>query len=170
MLLLDYNLETGDFVWIKQNSPVAQVGALAGSVNKLKGYRFIGVNKKKYLAHRLAWLYVYGEWPENQIDHINHIKTDNRISNLRDVTNEINQKNSYLNENSSSGINGVCWNKRKGRWSVRVSIEKKRKFVGYYETIFDAAAAYIKASRLCGYHENHGSSRPSPQKVAIPVK
>jgi len=90
--LLDYDTETGLFRWKTPTNNRITVGSLAGQ-NHPKGYTRIGVDGAKYLAHRLAWLYVHGVWPINQIDHINRMKTDNRINNLRDVIDGINKRN-----------------------------------------------------------------------------
>lgn len=103
--LLYYCHETGTFTWLqtRQRSPE---GSLAGHTNKV-GYCVIGIDGKYYKAHRLAFLYMTGEWPKKQVDHINRNKSDNRWSNLRDVSNKDNQRNSGPRKTSKTGITGV---------------------------------------------------------------
>lgn len=89
---LDYDPATGLFRWIERPNQKIIVGSIAGHVGR-KGYIYVTIDKRKYAAHRLAWLYVNGEWPKEQIDHINRVKDDNRISNLRDVSDAENKLN-----------------------------------------------------------------------------
>lgn len=92
---LKYNPETGEIIWIDKPGKRVQIGNIAGGLNtsKNQGYIQIRFNKKLYLAHRIAWYLHYGVWPQNYIDHINGIRTDNKISNLRDVTVKENNNN-----------------------------------------------------------------------------
>lgn len=90
--LLEYEPETGAFRWKSPTNQRIRRGIATGRVGT-KGYLYIGIDRKSYMAHRLAWLYVHGHWPLEQIDHINRIKTDNRIANLRDVPDAINKLN-----------------------------------------------------------------------------
>ena len=93
--LLDYNPETGKFIWKVSKNNRVKSGSEAGTIQS-SGHRSILIDKKDYLAHRLAWLWYYGRWPEDQIDHINHNPDDNRIENLREVSNQENGKNQSL--------------------------------------------------------------------------
>ena len=102
---LHYQPTTGEFNWIKRGRR-RTMGKPVGHPNA-RGYLVIQVNKQKYLAHRLAWLYVTGEFPSNDIDHINHVVHDNRFSNLRDVLHSDNQKNSLMHRDNASGKKGV---------------------------------------------------------------
>jgi hypothetical protein len=83
--LLDYDPDTGVFTWRNPRTYWHKVGDVAGSVNG-RGYRILGICGRYYAEHRLAWFYVHGAWPTHTIDHINRVRTDNRIANLRDVT------------------------------------------------------------------------------------
>jgi len=140
--LLDYNEETGIFVWKTQLSSRGIIGTIAGNLDN--GYIRITINKVKYNAHRLAWLYIYGEWPEGIIDHKNRIKIDNRILNLDDTTQSINT------QNRAEG---------KGYWKVgnkyRVEIQSNgiRKNIGRFDTEYEAFSAYLAAKLL--YHSNY---------------
>lgn len=117
------------------------------------GYLRIRLKGKQYMAHRLAWLYSYGEWPK-YIDHINHDKTDNRIANLRSVSHTENMKNKPKYKNNKSGITGVYQMEK--NWRVLITSNKKRMHVGYYPSLFDAACARKSAENKLGFHKNHG--------------
>lgn len=138
--LLDYDPETGAFTWKVRNG-ICFPGDKAGAVNKHRGYEYIGLANRRLLSHRLAWLYVYGEWPEGQIDHINRVKTDNRIANLRLATQSENGQNTKLSRSNKSGHKGVIWYKRDQNWRAFLTIEKKVLHLGYFQNLDDAVAA-----------------------------
>ena len=129
---LDYNQELGIFTW-KLKSAFKKIGSIAGYKN-LQGYIIIKINKKMYPAHRLVCLYVYGYLPKI-IDHINGIKDDNRIINLRPATSSQNQWNRKLSKNNTSGIKGVTWNTHTNKWLAQTTINGKNKYLGYFEDI-----------------------------------
>lgn len=134
---LDYNPDTGIFKWKLQKSNNIKKGDKAGTLYNT-GYTMIGINKKNYLAHRLAWLYVYGKFPKNGTDHINRNKSDNRIENLRDVNQLENMKNKSKYKNNKSGIIGVNWHKRDKKWMVQIQINNKKIHFGCFELKVDA--------------------------------
>jgi hypothetical protein len=105
--VLDYDPATGVFTWIKPRNGVT-VGDEAGGLSK-DGYRHLCLDKKQWKSHRLAWLYVHGEWPKGEIDHINRVRDDNRMENLRVVTPQQNKMNHGGHKRNRSGITGVCW-------------------------------------------------------------
>ena len=121
-----------------------------------KGYRRIAVKGKRYLTHRLIWLYTNGKFPDNHIDHINGDPSDNRIENLRDVTRQENQKNRSKNCNNKSGYMGVCWSKASDKWKAQIRVGGVKTHLGLFNILEDAAEAYRVASIEQGYHENHG--------------
>jgi len=152
-----YNENTGVFKWKKVNAININIGDVAGRTLS-NGYIQIGlrINKKdmRFYAHRLAWLYVYGEFPDNLIDHINHQRNDNRISNLRQVDNSTNKKNMPKRKNSSSIINGV--RKQDNRWISTIGINNKNIYLGSFADKNEAICARLHANRLYKFHANHG--------------
>lgn len=139
---LDYDPSTGAFVW----RDGAKRGVRAGTL-KAEGYRFIWIGGKQRLAHRLAWLYAYGEWPQKIIDHRNREKDDNRIVNLRQAGDSENQYNRGAPRNNTSGVKGVCWNEKHQRWQASITVNGRRRCLGAAFPTRDAAAnAYAKAA------------------------
>ena len=118
--LIHYDPCIGIFTWVGKSAPRAnrkEIGSHAGHISH-NGYVIIGVDKALYMAHRLAWLYVHNVMPKAEIDHINHIRDDNRIINLRMVSRLENGRNTGKKKNNKSGINGVCWDKERETWAV----------------------------------------------------
>jgi len=144
--LLSYDPLTGLFVRIKnQGGTRGHLGAVAGSFDG-KGYIRIAVAGREHRAHRLAWLMSYGEWPKETIDHINRIKTDNRLSNLRDVSLSENVRNVGLLVTNASGYKGVNWDKKKSKWEARIKRNGKKHWLGYFSDPAQAHAAYLLAA------------------------
>ena len=136
----------GKLFWAKipKNYRKDCLGKRFGSKHN-KGYHHGTVKSKKYLEHRLIWLYHYGEWPKDQLDHINGIRDDNRIENLRECNNSENQYNRKSARNSSSKYKGVSWYPKYGKWLANFTLKGKKKFIGYYECEIEAARAYQEA-------------------------
>jgi len=134
---LDYNPDTGIFKWKVDRGNTVKHNDIAGTL-KDTNYICISINNKKYFAHRLAWLYTYGEFPKEQIDHINRIRNDNRICNLRDVNQQINCRNISMQINNTSGHKGVSWYKRVDKWVSYIVIDRKYLSLGYFDSIDDA--------------------------------
>lgn len=152
--LLDYNPETGIFKHIKARRGVTQ-GSIAGTLCHTN-YINISANGKIYQAHRLAWLYVYGEWPSKYIDHINGNGSDNRIANLRLATINENQFNKKLAKNNTSGVKGITWDKSKGKWKAYIGLNNKLINLGYYDTI-EMAKDKLYQARI-QYHGNFANN------------
>jgi hypothetical protein len=142
--LLDYDPITGGFTRKVRHCSSVSVGEVAG-YNGGHGYMMIGIDGRKYKSHRLAWLYMHGRWPANEIDHINGIRSDNRIENLREATNAENRQNQKVPKNSTSGHIGVNFDKRYGKWRARIKKARKEFSLGYFSSIEDAIAARAKA-------------------------
>lgn len=153
---LSYNPETGVFVWAR-NSTRVKIGDIAGTPDR-KGYIRIRVGSKKYAAHRLAWIAAKGSDPgEYQIDHINGVKSDNRIENLRLATNTENQRNKGRYACKKSGSKGVYWNKSNSSFHAAIRVDGRLKHLGYFATADEARKAYaIAAERFHGEFKNLG--------------
>lgn len=149
-----YDPVLGEFWRLKKRS-TSNMGVPAGYVQK-RGNIAISVLGKAYKAHRLAWLYMTGDWPKDQIDHINGDPTDNRWSNLREVDNMENTRNVGIPKNNTSGVMGVWWHKQNKKWCAEIKVNYKKISLGLYKTIEEAAAARKEAERHYGFHENHG--------------
>jgi hypothetical protein len=137
--VLQFDPESGKFTWLNPQNSRIRAGTPAGHVGKYMRIRIDGIS---YLAHRLAWLYMTGEWPSGQIDHVNCDKLDNRWSNLRDASPSQNNANVGPRARNTSGHKGVTWHKRNERWQVYLG----RSFVGQFVSKDEAAEAYQKAA------------------------
>tara|TARA_R110000787_G_scaffold275859_1_gene384656 strand:- start:193 stop:693 length:501 start_codon:yes stop_codon:yes gene_type:complete len=157
--ILHYDPLTGLFTWRVARGTRAIVGAEAGCKDNQSQYIKIGISGKNFHAHRLAWLYIYGEFPRNQTDHINHNREDNRIVNLRSVTCQENQRNMKKRSDNTSGHLGVSWHKHSGKWQVSIRANKKVIYIGTFDNIEDAVVARASASLEYGFHSNHGADK-----------
>lgn len=152
--VLDYNAVTGTFTWKIKKARWINVGDQAGTVihNRLR----IGIDGNWFFAHRLAWLFVYGEWPKGEIDHIDGNSMNNRIANLRDVSHQINCENQVLGRRKqSSGFTGAYKNKTgRGNFFSSITVRGKRIYLGSFNTAEAAHRAFLEAKRsLCeGVH------------------
>lgn len=153
--LLSYDPEMGNFVWIGKTGRSTQVGTRAGRTDR-NGYRGINIMNRKYAAHRLAWLYMTGEWPKQQIDHINGKRDDNRFSNLRDVSSSENRRNSRRSNNNRSGHTGVSFDKSTDKWRAVIKIDGKQKEIGRFRRISEAIVARKRAETGYGFTSRHG--------------
>ncbi|MFN3833410.1 MAG: HNH endonuclease signature motif containing protein [Allorhizobium sp.] len=120
------------------------------------GYRRGRVGKRYLLAHRVIWLLHTGSWPAGDIDHIDGVRTNNRLQNLRAVTRQQNMRNQKTRSTNTSGAQGVSWDRRQGQWCVNIMVNGKNLHYGYFND-FDAAVARRKLAELQnGFHPNHG--------------
>ena len=154
--LLKYNPETGRFINLVTRRGRAKTGDIAGSPNN-QGYINIFIEGVSYKAHRLAFLYMNGVWPQNQVDHINHLRFDNRWENLRDVTKKINAQNRSPSKNNTSGCAGVYWNKNTEKWHASIYLDGKNRHLGCFNSFSDAVAARKEVEFQLGYHINHNA-------------
>ncbi|HLP99179.1 MAG TPA: HNH endonuclease [Sideroxyarcus sp.] len=143
--LLEYDAMTGIFNWKAPVNIGIKIGDVAGCIDK-KGYSRIKIFGKKYLSHRLAWLYVFGHLPKSELDHISGVKTDNRISNLRPATRIQNNCNTRIRKDNSSGFKGVSLRSDLNKWCARISVNGRRFFLGCFDTAEEAAAQYTKSA------------------------
>ena len=149
------NLNNGVFTRKITTSNRVKVGSVAGTITE-HGYRAITLNGKRHYAHRLAWLWRYGEFPGGQIDHINHDRLDNRLNNLRVVTNQENHMNETLSSNSKTGFTGICFASREKKFRAYITVNFKQIHLGFFKQLSDAVLARIKAGEKYGFHINHG--------------
>ncbi len=153
--LLDYCPNSGTFTRKTRTSNSIKIGEQAGCINAY-GYRQIKVCGGRFYASRLAWLLTYGEWPDGQIDHINHVRDDDRIENLRIVTSGGNNRNRSRASNNASGVTGVHWLNGRKCWRANITVRGKRIHL-YHGTNFDEAVRSRKAAeRRYGFHSKHG--------------
>lgn len=156
--LLKEHLEyrDGHLWWIKPTNRRIKIGQQFGTRHNL-GYRVGKLKGKGYKEHRLIWLYHYGKWPKECIDHINGVRDDNRIENLREATNQQNQFNRKSEKDSSSQYKGVSWCKLSKKWRAYYQHKGKLYYLGLYETEIEAAEAYRKATEhLHKEYANYG--------------
>jgi len=147
--LLSYDPETGIFTWLVNRGPNKTAGNPAGSPDE-EGYLRIGIDRRRYRAHRLAWFYVHGVWPEMELDHWDTDRTNNRIGNLREATRTVNMQNMRKSPAKASDLPmGVCRDRR-GFYS-QISVHGRKINLGSYPTADAAHEAYVTAKRQ--YHE-----------------
>ena len=141
--LLNYDSTTGNFCWIAKSSPACNNVKLGMPITTISpdGYIKIVIDGVSYKAHRLAWLFTYGEFPKQIIDHVNQNKTDNRISNLREVS----YTGNALNTKKISNAKGYYWYKKTNKWKSQININGKRVSLGYFDTENEAKEVYKKA-------------------------
>lgn len=146
--VLSYDMNTGVFTRRIDAHPRRRfkAGEVAGSFDRDSGYVLVGIDGKRYFAHRLAWFFVHKAWPSNDIDHKDQVRHHNWIDNLRCVTrseNLQNQKNP--SKRNKSGIRGIYWCSTREKWKVDISVGNKKKFIGRFSTIDEAKSARLSA-------------------------
>lgn len=144
---LHYDPQTGIFRWRFTKSKKTKPWDIAGC--QKKGYFYIGIRKGQYASHRLAWVYMTGEWPKHEVDHIDGVKSNNAWSNLREATHKQNLENLALAKNNTSGFRGVTWFKQTQKWRAMIMHNLKGIHVGYFDTAEEAGqAAAAKRAEL----------------------
>jgi hypothetical protein len=168
--LVEYNPETGDFTWLKYRAHNARAGSKVGSITNM-GYMETRVSRKKFLLHRLAWLYMTGSLPKNGIDHINGNPLDNRWANLREATVKQNNINCKIKKSNKCGFKGVCFHNQMKKWRANIRINGVQTHLGLFDTPEKAHQAYCEAAMRVhkefanfGYQgerqlENHGGAK-----------
>jgi hypothetical protein len=146
--LLDYDPATGVLTRRVPSGPTVKVGDVAGTLQKSTGYRRISIDGVVYREHRIIWLHVFGTWPTAHVDHINGIPSDNRIANLRDVEQRLNNQNRRAAQrNNASGRLGVYWKKSHRKWVASIRIDGVLKQIGMFDDKEVAHTAYLQAKR-----------------------
>lgn len=167
--LLRYEADTGDLYWRERPASMFRTAAEAAlwnarysgrralsSIDRY-GYRYGSVISVPCRAHRVIWAMHHGAWPEGQIDHINHMRADNRLSNLRAATQQGNGRNQKKPTTNTSGVVGVLWNKAAQKWIAQIKVDRRQKYLGIFEDFGKAVEARRNAERALGFHENHGN-------------
>lgn len=140
--ILHYDPETGVFTWVKRRSGVT-VGMNSGS-ERPDGYVNVTIDGGHYYAHRLAFFYMFGRWPVDQLDHINNHRSDNRICNLRECSQTQNKANSGIQKNNKTGYKGVSWCRTRKKYLSQIRKDKKTIHIGYFDNKTVAAESYNK--------------------------
>ncbi len=143
--VLHYNPETGIFTRLISATNSVKIGDVAGSRNSCQ-YIAITINGKKHQAHRLAWLYMTGEWPKHFIDHKDTCRSNNIWTNLREATHQQNKQNAPIRRDNKSGFKGVCWLRPHKKWRARIKANGREIHLGYFNTREAAHAAYCEAA------------------------
>lgn len=162
---LRYEPETGKLFWLDcEEMPkdwrTKYAGQEAFTASNARGYRVGAIDNKLFLAHRVIFAICNGYYPIHNIDHINGIKADNRMENMRDVTQLENMKNVSMKRNNTSGYCGVKWHAQRQKWNACIKIFGKTKSLGLFDKIEDAAAARMRAQLANGFTERHGDKLP----------
>jgi len=176
--LLRYAPDTGKLYWLERSTEFFEDGKQSAErecrrwntryageeafiTDHGEGYRQGSIFSVMYLAHRVVWAVHQGEWPTHEIDHINGVKNDNRIENLRAVTRVANSRNLPKRADNSSGVTGVTWNKNALKWTAQITVNTQQVHLGVFTKRDDAIAARKAAEAKYGFHENHGRARQS---------
>ena len=157
--LLDYGPETGIFLWKVSTCNRIKVGDIAGTVNG-KGYIQIKIDNKIYYAHRLAWLFVYGYFPEHGLDHEDRDKSNNRIDNLREASNQCNLRNTGNRSNNTSGVKGISFHKADQKWYAQICLDSGTYHLGLFTDYTEAVATRVAAEQCLNW-SNCDSSSPA---------
>lgn len=150
--ILEYQPDTGLFFW-KKNGKGIKKNRKAGHLSK-EGYVDIRIKNYSCPAHRIAWFMMTGSWPDNFIDHINRIRSDNRFINLRQATKSENAQNTKIPSNNTSGYKGVVWHKPNKNWVAQININKKHIHLGSFKNLQDAVNARIEAEKTFFTHSS----------------
>lgn len=146
-IYLEYDSESGVFTNKASRTSNTVIGAVA-TCKAGNGYLGIHLEGRQYHAHRVAWLWHYGRWPDGVIDHINGDRSDNRIRNLRDVSIALNGQNRFgPQKNNKSGFLGVMWNKAAQKYAARIRYNGKFAHLGFFDDPVEASKAYMAAKR-----------------------
>ena len=158
--LFRYDYETGVLYWRwRVNSRVPKT-LEAGTQRKSSGYITVNVHGRDYSAHRIVMLMCYGFYGEGlEVDHINHVRNDNRLVNLRFVTHGENMRNKSVSSKITTGVTGVYFDKRLQKYRARIRVNREFIHLGMFETLEEAAAARAEANLKFKFNDNHGKGR-----------
>jgi hypothetical protein len=167
---MDYDPETGWLTWRARDKEFfahetawkiwhkRYPGTRALATDNGQGYGSGSLLGYRFAAHRVVWAHYHGKWPDGSIDHINQVRDDNRIANLRDVHQDENARNQKRFVTNRSGHTGVYQQARNKRWYAHIGVNGERLGLGSYKNKVDAVAARKAAEIKYNYHENHGKA------------
>lgn len=144
--ILRYDPDTGHWTWLVDRGRLAKAGQRAGTPHYTQGYIRLHIKGRMHQSHSLAHFYMTGEWPAEEIDHINGVRDDNRWTNLREASKALNLLNRKTYSSNTSGQKGVNWHPKLGKWRVRIQKHGRRIALGCYDTLEEASAAYSRAA------------------------
>ena len=157
--LLRYDQVTGLFTWKVDAGNGVKIGDIAGCLHS-RGYMHVRISGVGYKSHRLSWLFVYGYFPENEVDHIDRIRHHNWISNLREASRSCNARNTGNPATNTSGVKGVYWHKSRNKWYAQTKVNGKRKYLGSYKNFHNAVCARLMAEQCLNW-EGCDSNSPA---------
>nr|DAE40822.1 MAG TPA: endonuclease [Caudoviricetes sp.] len=159
--LFTYDRDSGVLYWRIRNGNTIRRNYVAGSSKgNNDGYRQVGIKGKIYQEHRIIMMLCFGHIPENaEIDHINHVRDDNRLCNLRFVTGSENNRNKSVSSRSTTGVTGVTFDKNRNKYRAQIRVNRKAIYLGIFETLEEAAAARAEANLKFNFNNNHGKGR-----------
>ena len=161
--LFTYDREAGVLYWKERTRGTIRHKYVAGSSKGAKGsdgYSHVRFMGKIHPTHRIIMMLCFGHIPENaEIDHVNHVRDDNRLCNLRFVTGSENSKNKSVSSRSTTGVTGVCFNKSRNKFEAHIGVNRQVHYLGLYDTLEEAAAARAEANLKFNFHNNHGKGR-----------
>ncbi len=143
--VFSYDPESGVLLWVKPQDPKLR-GRRAGFPGA-SGHRFVGIGDRHFGEHRVIWFYMTGEWPADQLDHINGVRDDNRWVNLREATNAENQQNVKLKSHNTSGMTGVSFHRQRKKWRASIAANGRQFHLGLFDTPEAARERYLQAKR-----------------------
>lgn len=165
--LLRYNPQTGALTWLERSASMfkterawntwnARFAGKPALTSDSRGYRIGSIFTRSYFAHRVAYAIYHGEWPDDQIDHINGKRSDNRIANLRAVTRQENARNMKRPKDNKSGVMGVSWCNYTQKWKATINVRGRYITLGRFDCFLAASMVRRKAETNYGFHVNHG--------------
>lgn len=159
--LFTHDRETGVLYWRIRNGNNTRRNYVAGSIKGTNyGYRRVHIKGKIYQEHRIIMMLCFGHIPENaEIDHINHVRDDNRLCNLRFVTGSENSRNKSVSSKSTTGVTGVHFSKARKKYVAQIKVNRKIIHLGIFKTLEEASAARGEAELKYGFHSNHGTNK-----------
>lgn len=150
--LFNYKKDSGELIWIKKSSLFSNVPVGSAAGYKMSdGYLSVKINGRLYLHHRIIWLWMYGYFPEGDIDHIDRDRSNNRLNNLREVSRQCNIRNSKVGKLNNTGVKGVRWFGRDNKWRAYIKVNNVSIWLGDFLDFSEAVAHRLAAEQCLGW-------------------